>query len=164
LSASQRTDARNARWHVRSARQDDVASVAVGVGELLCELGGAQVSASELEPAVAALIAEPAAGVVLLADAPGGTIGLLAASWQMAIHVPGSYAIIQDLWVDPDWRGRSVGAALIAQLLQCAAAQGIERVEVGLPRERFTGFAATEAFYLGNGFQPLGPRMRRLLT
>ena len=37
------------------------------------------------------------------------------------------------------------------------------RVEVGLPRESFAGIRATEAFYLRNGFEPLGPRMRRML-
>jgi len=82
----------------------------------------------------------------------------------MAIHVPGSYALIQDLWVDPQWRGRSVGRDLLAALLALAHAKRFERVEVGLPRESFAGFASTEAFYLGNHFKPNGPRMRRIVS
>ena len=38
------------------------------------------------------------------------------------------------------------------------------RLEVGLPQESFTHLAATERFYRENGFTPLGPRMRRLLS
>jgi hypothetical protein len=35
---------------------------------------------------------------------------------------------------------------------------------VGLPRESFDAIRATEAFYLDNEFEQLGPRMRRLLA
>ncbi len=38
------------------------------------------------------------------------------------------------------------------------------RIEVGLPRETFAAIGATEAFYRVNGFEHLGPRMRRLLS
>ena len=37
------------------------------------------------------------------------------------------------------------------------------RVEVGLPRESFPAIDATAAFYRANGFEALGPRMRRAL-
>ncbi len=50
-------------------------------------------------------------------------------------------------------------AAAGAVRARCAS-MGIARVEVGLPRERFEGLAATEAFYLRIGFEPLGARMR----
>ena len=59
--------------------------------------------------------------------------------------------------------GRSA-ASLLAALFELARDRRLERVEVGLPRERFAGLAATEAFYLRNGFTPLGPRMRRSLA
>ena len=101
---------------------------------------------------------------MLVAEADADLVGVLAASWQMAIHVPGSYALIQDLWVAAGWRGRSVGRGLLEALFELRARKRFERVEVGLPRESFARFAATEAFYLGNGFTPNGPRMRRLLS
>jgi hypothetical protein len=41
--------------------------------------------------------------------------------------------------------------------------RSVDRVEVGLPSEHFEALAATEAFYLENGFAPLGPRMRQVL-
>ena len=150
-------------WEVRAARPGDVEAVAAAVRELLVELGGTPCAAPAMQAAASTLIDNPAAGAVLLAQAEEQLVGVLAASWQLAIHVPGTYALIQDLWVRRDWRGRAVGSGLLAALFELARARGLERVEVGLPRESFAGFAATEAFYLGSGFAPNGPRMRALL-
>jgi|CZKG01.1.fsa_nt_gi branched-chain amino acid aminotransferase len=150
---------------IRAAGHEDVDVVVESVRELLAELGGTPAGVPAMRAAVRAILDSPAAGIVLLAEAEAedAVVGVLAASWQIAIHVPGSYALIQDLWVHPAWRSRSLGAELVTALVEAARARDMERVEVGLPRERFAGFAATEAFYLSNDFQPLGPRMRRVL-
>jgi GNAT superfamily N-acetyltransferase len=151
-------------WMVRRACPADATGVAAAVRELLLELGGTPGTPKAMEAAAATLIDSPWAGAVLVAQASKALVGVLAASWQMAIHVPGSYALIQDLWVHPSWRSRSVGVGLLEALFELARAKGFERVEVGLPRESFARFASTESFYLGNGFAPNGPRMRRTLT
>ena len=101
---------------------------------------------------------------MLVARVEREVIGLLAASWQVAIHVPGRYATIQDLWVHPAWRSHAIGRELLDALVGVCRAGGVTRIEVGLPRESFRAIGATEAFYLDNGFEPLGPRMRRLLS
>jgi branched-chain amino acid aminotransferase len=148
---------------VRAARREDAAAVAAAVRELLLELDGTPAAVPAMEDAARALIDSPSAGVVLVAQAGGALVGVLGASWQMAIHVPGSYALIQDLWVHRQWRGQAVGRGLVAALCELARAKHMRRLEVGLPRESFSSFGATEAFYLGNGFTPNGPRMRLLL-
>jgi GNAT superfamily N-acetyltransferase len=151
-------------WAIRPARANDAERVAAAVRELLLELDGTPGELSEMTAAARALIVDPAAGAVLVAEAGDELVGVLGASWQAAIHVPGAYALIQDLWVRADWRGRAVGRDLLEELCRLAGARGFARVEVGLPRESFARFAATEAFYLGNGFTANGPRMRRLLA
>jgi GNAT superfamily N-acetyltransferase len=151
-------------WYVRPAAHGDVAAVARAVHALLEELGGSSCSPAALEEATRLLIDSPWEGAVLVAQAGEELVGVLAASWQMAIHVPGAYALIQDLWVDPAWRSQAVGASLMDALVDVARARHMERVEVGLPRESFARFAATEAFYLRNGFTPNGPRMRRVIA
>ncbi len=164
--ASSQTPAASAvsrAWRVRGAGHGDVEAVAAAVRELLAELDGTPSALPAMRDAARALIDSPAAGTVLVAEAAGELVGVLGASWQLAIHVPGAYALIQDLWVRPDWRDRTVGRSLVEALFELARARRLERVEVGLPRESFAMFAATEAFYLGNGFTPNGPRMRRLL-
>ena len=150
-------------WRVREAVLEDVPAVAAGVSELLVELSGGGPPTSELEAAARELIAEPRLGTLLIAEADGELVGVLAASWQHAIHVPGRYGTIQDLWVGPDWRSRAIGRDLVEAYADLARAQGAHRLEVGLPRETFAKIEATEAFYRANGFEHLGPRMRRKL-
>lgn len=148
---------------VREAGADDVEAVATAVESLLLELGGRRPERSDLETEVRAHLDDPDGASVLIAEAGGEVVGLLSASWQRAIHVPGVYATIQDLWVDEAWRSRGVGAELVEAIASQARTRGVSRLEVGLPRETFAAIASTESFYRRNGFEHLGPRMRRLL-
>jgi GNAT superfamily N-acetyltransferase len=148
---------------VRVAAARDAPAVARAIEQLLVELGGERPSAAELEAAARELIADPDAGAVLVAVAGGELVGVLAASWQQAIHVPGRYATIQDLWVLPAWRSKAIGSDLIEGLRILAREQGVARIEVGLPKQSFERIGATEAFYRVNGFEHLGPRMRQLV-
>jgi branched-chain amino acid aminotransferase len=167
-------------WSVRPAAHGDVPAVVEAVGELLRELGGTPPAAPAMQDAARALLDSPLAGALLVAEAhgatvgartdggatgaetPGAVVGVLGVSWQTAIHAAGRYALIQDLWVHPDWRGRGVGGGLLEALFAIAHERAIARAEVGLPPARFAGLPATEAFYRGQGFAPLGARMRRV--
>lgn len=93
----------------------------------------------------------------------GELVGVLTASWARAIQVPGRMLTIEVLWTRREWRGRAVGAGLVDALAPIALDAGAGRVEVGLPRESFDAIRATERFYLANGFERLGPRMRKAL-
>ncbi len=132
---------------------------------LLEELGAGERIAGPavLEGEARALVEDPGQGDVLIAAVGAHVVGVLCSSWQRAVHVPGRYAVIQDLWVDPAWRSSGVGAGLIEALAAIAREQGAPRLEVGLPRESFAAIVRTEAFYAENGFEHLGPRMRRRL-
>jgi GNAT superfamily N-acetyltransferase len=154
-----------AACRVREASPEDAPAIADAVAELLVELSGAGPPPHALEGATRELAGDGEKGALLVAEAGGedGIVGVLAASWQHAIHVPGRYATIQDLWVHPDWRSRAVGQALVETFCELARAAGAKRIEVGLPRESFERIDATEAFYRANGFTHLGPRMRRKL-
>jgi GNAT superfamily N-acetyltransferase len=150
-------------WSVRRATRSDAPGVVVAVQELLLELGGTPPPTAALGRCARELIDDHSAGAVLVASVEQELVGMLAASWQLALHTAGRYATIQDLWVHSAWRSRSIGAELIDALVELARAGEMTRIEVGLPRESFRALHATEAFYLGNDFEPLGPRMRRVL-
>jgi GNAT superfamily N-acetyltransferase len=172
-------------WEARPARTEDVPSVAAAVAALLEELGGTPPAREALETEAAAHLADPSLGLILVAAAPPpearsrlagngqencerapggeGLVGVLAASWARAIQVAGRLLTIEVLWTRREWRDEGVGAALVEALAGAAAAEGAGRVEVGLPREGFPALRATERFYLANGFERLGPRMRRPL-
>jgi GNAT superfamily N-acetyltransferase len=149
---------------VRAAGHGDVPAVAIAMHELLIELGGSPALPGPLEEAVHALIDDESAGALLVAENLGEIVGVLGVSWQFAIRIPGRYGLIQELWVHPSWRGRTIGGDLLTALFELARARRIARIEVGLPSERFARLAATEAFYIDNGFTAIGLRMRRLLT
>jgi para-aminobenzoate synthetase len=155
--------AQGTAWLVRPAGEDDVAAAAAAIGALLEELGGEAPAAVELEAATRVLVERPELGSLLVAEAGGEVVGVLAASWVHAAHVPGLYGVIQDLWVRPDFRSRSVGRDLVERYAALAREQGAPRVEVGLPKEDFERIEATESFYAGNEFVSLGTRMRRKL-
>jgi GNAT superfamily N-acetyltransferase len=147
---------------VRAATHEDLPAVLAAVGDLLTELGSEPPRTSLMLETAQALLEDPSLGALLVAEAGGEIVGVLGASYQLALHVPGRYALIQDLWVHPSWRGRSVGRELLAALFELARRQGLARAEVGLPRESFEGIRATEGFYAHNGFEHLGARMRWL--
>lgn len=151
-------------WEVRPARSEDAAAVATGVAALLCELGATPPSHTAIEAEARAHIDDPSLGIVLIASGDDGElVGVLTASWARAIQVPGRMLTIEVLWTRREWRGRAVGAALVDALGPVAVDAGAARVEVGLPRESFEAIRATERFYLANGFERLGPRMRKVL-
>ena len=148
-------------WRVRAAAAGDAAAVAAAVRALLQELGGAPPAHVAMEATARGLIADPDDGAILVAEAGGALVGVLAVAWPVAIHAGGRYGLIQDLWVDPAWRSRAVGRGLLDALDALAAMRAVARLEVGLPRESFSRLEATRRFYLDNGFTPLGARLRR---
>jgi GNAT superfamily N-acetyltransferase len=164
-------------WEVRPARDEDASAVAAAVAALVAELGGSPPARAAIESEARAHIGDPSIGIVLVAATagpgasadgpdtapagPDGLVGVLTASWARAIQVAGRLLTIEVLWTRREWRDRGVGAALVEALAAAASAEGAGRVEVGLPRESFTALRATERFYLANGFERLGPRMRR---
>jgi GNAT superfamily N-acetyltransferase len=168
-------------WEIRPARTEDVPAVAAAVAALLVELGGTTPPRAAIEAEACAHIEDPSLGIVLVAIITGVSsqkfadsaenyelvgegaelVGALTASWARAIQVAGRLLTIEVLWTRREWRDRGVGTGLVEALAVAAAAEGAGRVEVGLPRESFTALRATERFYLANGFERLGPRMRR---
>jgi GNAT superfamily N-acetyltransferase len=150
-------------WSIREATHADVPTIAIALRELLIELGAAATLPAALEAPAHALIDDGSLGVLLVAEEAGQIVGVLGVSWQIAIRIPGRYGLIQELWVHPSWRSRTIGGDLLTALFELAGRQQVTRLEVGLPSESFAHLAATEAFYVNNGFTTIGARMRRLL-
>lgn len=152
-------------WTVGLATPCDVPAAALGVARLLEELGAAPPSRERMEDAARTVVHDPSVGSLLIATSDqDAVIGLLGSSWRTAVHRCGRYAVIEELWVDPDWRSLAVGRSLVEALVDgVLAREGIDCVEVGLPRPSFPMLEATTAFYRSCGFSPVGPRMRRVL-
>jgi GNAT superfamily N-acetyltransferase len=148
-------------WEIREATREDVPEIVTSVRELLVELGGKPLATPVLAETARTLVEDSSAGVVLVAENEGEIVGMLGASWQIAMRVPGRYGSIQELWVKPSFRYLTIGAELVEALVGLARKQGVDRIEVGLPGERYQHLSATEAFYVNNDFTEVGMRMRR---
>jgi GNAT superfamily N-acetyltransferase len=148
---------------IRRATRADVPALVAGVIELLVEIGGEPAPAEQLEEAARALIESPDAGVVLVAECEEQIVGVLGVSWQTAIRIPGRYGVIQELWVERAYRYKEIGADMLTALAKLAREEGVGRLEVGLPSERYRNLVSTESFYETNDFKGIGLRMRRLL-
>lgn len=150
-------------WNIREATPEDVPQIAIAVRELLIELGANPTLPAALEVPARAIVEDGSLGALLVAEERGQIVGVLGVSWQVAIRIPGRYGLIQELWVHPGWRGKTIGGDLLAALFKLARRQQVTRLEVGLPSEGFSHLPATEAFYVNCGFKTIGMRMRRLL-
>ncbi len=95
-------------------------------------------------------------GCAILAEDATGPLGLVTASFNLALRYGGEYAQVEELIVLEAARGKGVGAALITAVIDAARQRGC--VEIGLyavPRN--------EAFYEKMGFVYAGPDMRMTL-
>jgi N-acetylglutamate synthase-like GNAT family acetyltransferase len=82
---------------------------------------------------------------VWVACAGEQVIGYLLAFHLLTLYANGVVTEVQELMVDPGWRGQGVGGGLVRTVIQSARAGG--SVEVTVPTRR------AEAFYASLGFE-----------
>jgi GNAT superfamily N-acetyltransferase len=91
------------------------------------------------------------------AVAGGRVVGF--ATWLGA----GEVTEIEDLFVDPDWMGRGVGRALVADLVATARSRGVRRIEV-TANPHALAFYAKAGFVIGGEAETrFGPAPRMYL-
>ncbi|TPG68275.1 GNAT family N-acetyltransferase [Brevibacillus laterosporus] len=157
---------KNSEWIVRSANENDVEQVLRAICSLLTELRGDSEAPlpSSAQNVVHHLIDPTTQGAIFLAETatPERTcIGCITLSVQEAIHLGGRYALIQELWVHPEFRSAAIGAALVLAVEEYCRENNLKSLEVCLPKRNFITFEKTIGFYQKVGFNELGPRMRK---
>ena len=124
-------------------------------GESGREVGPAQAMA------VHALCSDPSLGRAwLLADGRNRDVGYALAYWRHSIDHGGRVAVLDDLWIEPDLRGRGLGRRLMEAVLADMSASGARAVVV----EADPADAPAMAFYARLGFAAAGtPLLARTL-
>ena len=123
---------------------------------LLTELGGAPQPSEAASPVFDELASGGDAGFVVIAEEEGVAKAVCTASFVQAIRTVGRYAILQEMYVEPESRSSGAGRAVIDFALARAVASGCQVVELGTPRngDRQIGF------YERAGFVNVGARLR----
>ena len=93
------------------------------------------------------------------ADEPVGVATLFEA---FAIYAGGSYGVIDEMYVDPAWRGSGVGSRLLEAVREHGRDRGWVRIDVTAPPEK--RWERTVRFYEREGFVFTGPKMRLMLA
>ncbi len=86
-----------------------------------------------------------------------GIIGILTLTESQAIYAGGYYGVIDEMYVDPEFRSKDVGKKLVQQAKDPATEKGWKRIDVTAPTD---GNVRTIRFYEKNGFVFTGPKLK----
>jgi GNAT superfamily N-acetyltransferase len=87
-------------------------------------------------------------------------VGMASLCQSHALYTLGTFGIVQEFYVQPDYRSRGIGKRLLARALQFAREQGWQRLELCTPP--LPDFQATLEFYQREGFEVTGGRKMKL--
>jgi GNAT superfamily N-acetyltransferase len=141
---------------VRLATAEDAEVAIELVGRLLVELGGVAPAHDAVRPTYDRLVGSTGTGFVVLGSVDGSTAAVCTVSYLEALRTEGPYAIVQEMYVEPDARSSGVGAELLRFVLDEARSTGCDTVELGTPMD---GDRQVQ-FYERLGFRRVGERLR----
>jgi GNAT superfamily N-acetyltransferase len=131
---------------------------------LLRELGeeGEELGELEREKVLEKWMEREQQYLVLAAKNEAGTmLGILTLSIAFAIYANGEYGVIDEMYVDPQYRSAKIGAALVEAATKIGRTKGWMRIDVTAPESE--RWARTQKFYENLGFQFTGPKLKLLL-
>lgn len=145
----------------RRAEVADAVTVARFVHALLDELSGGKAADIETVTQNAETVLADAGVIAVIATVNEEPVGVIVLNECTAIYAGGKFGEISELYVRPDLRSQGIAPRLIAVALAEGRARGWKRLEVGAPGQ--PQWKRTFEFYLRNGFEEVGPRLRRMV-
>jgi len=101
--------------------------------------------------------------VLLAVDGESDTaIGFATLCESHALYAEGTFGIIQEFYIQPEFRSQKVGAALLEKVAEHAKLLGWKRLELCTPP--LPEFERTVNFYEENGFEVTGGRKMKYLA
>lgn len=84
-------------------------------------------------------------------------VGLITVTESLALYAGGRIGVINELYVEPDYRSEGVGKMLLDAVKDLARERGWVRLELTTPGDEFE---KTLRFYQREGFMRIGPRFK----
>ena len=115
--------------------------------------------AAALDQAIALFVARPEIGFVWLAYEDATAVGACVVCRAVSTSRGSIVAKLDDVTVHPQWQGKGVGAAMLAQLRDHLRDEGMTRIDCGCHRDNQRAWR----FYERLGFVPLDEERLALL-
>jgi GNAT superfamily N-acetyltransferase len=87
-------------------------------------------------------------------------VGILTMGESGAVYAGGKFGVIHEFYIDPEIRSQGIGKLLLEKAKQKSLDLNWNRLEVGAPPS--PAWDRTKDFYLREGFQEIGPRLKWL--
>lgn len=106
------------------------------------------ITQNQLENVLEYICEKPEMYLTLVAEEENVVVGMLSLVFYRVWFHPGGTALITELVVDQNFRGKGIGAQLMDEAVKAAKTRGMDEIEVGTEREN-TG---AQRFYRRCGF------------
>ncbi|MCP5155578.1 MAG: GNAT family N-acetyltransferase [Ectothiorhodospiraceae bacterium] len=134
---------------LRVAARDDADRVVAMVGRFHAEEGIASEPAA-LRAVLVPLLGESALGRFWLLESGGDACGYAAVCFGYSIAYQGRDAFLDEIWLEPEMRGRGIGTAALRAVRDAVAALGIGALHLEVRKANRNAWRV----YEGMGFRP----------
>jgi GNAT superfamily N-acetyltransferase len=97
---------------------------------------------------IAMIIDNPDRGMVILCEEAGKAIGMVVLLFTVSTALGSRVAILEDMVVDPGFRGQGIGTLLMQEVFDYAEREGLGRITLLTDHDN----TAAHDFYTGSGF------------
>ena len=136
--------------HIRAAEPEDIPRLADLLAILFAQEADFSPDRERQSRGLSAIIGNPEIGRIFCAVDRGRIVGMVSILFTVSTAEGGRAAWLEDMIVDPDWRGQGAGSRLLKHALQEAKAAGCLRVSLLTDRTN----EAAMRFYRRAGFEP----------